>query len=183
MSYTRQYITRATYTTYRRGNTWINSLFASNGRLHSNYDSFENFTDRCWRKNALMSNTDTTALSSSPSTDCSKTMMYSIIETITNNVIGRPFSATLNHPDCHDFAPPLSTSTVEIISTYEENQTRKTYLEVEECDYLEEGPVDDTKLPENDSLWLISTLKRRKKKMNKHKLQKRRKKLRYKTRK
>ena len=46
---------------------------------------------------------------------------------------------------------------------------------------VEEGEEEET--PQSLSLWLISTLKRRKKMMNKHKLRKRRKKLRLKTRK
>lgn len=49
-------------------------------------------------------------------------------------------------------------------------------FEVEESEEEEETP-------QSLSLWLISTLKRRKKMMNKHKLRKRRKKLRLKTRK
>lgn len=194
LSCTRHYITRATSTTCRRGaptetrnslwsSPWSYSLFGSNGPQNFNYDSFENFTHRCWRKNALISNTDTTTLSSSSRTDCSKSMMHSILETIAINIIGRPFYATLNHPEYHDFPPPLLTSPVEIISTYVENRTSEMDLESEECDYLEEEVADDAKLPDNGNLWLISTLKRRKKKMNKHKLRKRRKKLRFKTRK
>ena len=47
---------------------------------------------------------------------------------------------------------------------------------------VEEGEEEE-ETPQSLSLWLISTLKRRKKMMNKHKLRKRRKKLRLKTRK
>ena len=47
---------------------------------------------------------------------------------------------------------------------------------------VEEGEGEE-ETPQSLSLWLISTLKRRKKMMNKHKLRKRRKKLRLKTRK
>ena len=49
---------------------------------------------------------------------------------------------------------------------------------------VEEGEEEEEEeAPQSLSLWLISTLKRRKKMMNKHKLRKRRKKLRLKTRK
>jgi len=199
LSSTRTYIARATSTIFRRGaptttrnavlsSSWSNSLLVSDGQQQSNCDSFDNFTDRFWRKNALTSNAGIMTLSLSRSIDCSKTMMHSILETIASNTIGRPFSVTLNHPNCHEFPLPLSTSAIEIIPTYVENHT-KMDLDIEECGYLEEGEAFDGILPgnsgavENDSVWLISTLKRRKKKMNKHKLRKRRKKLRFKTRK
>jgi hypothetical protein len=48
---------------------------------------------------------------------------------------------------------------------------------------VEEGEEEEEETTQSLSLWLISTLKRRKKMMNKHKLRKRRKKLRLKTRK
>merc|ERR1740136_8564 len=99
--------------------------------------------------------------------------MHSILGTIASNTISYPFSITLNHTDRQEFSSP-STSAVELIPTYVENYTRKMDLAAEECGHMEVEGADDTTLPDNNGLWMISTLKRRKKKMNKHKLRKRR---------
>lgn len=189
LSSTRHFVVRSVSSTCCRGVTtknpdvvWSsplsNSLLSSSAQ-YSTYGPSDNSMSRYWRKSTLIPNISTKILSSTSSI---YPMMHSILGTIASNTIGHPFSITLNHPDREEFSSP-STSAIELTPTYVDTYTRKMDLAAEECGYMEVEGADDTTLPGSNGIWMISTLKRRKKKMNKHKLQKRRKKLRFKTRK
>jgi len=84
------------------------------------------------------------------------------------------FTTVSSFPETH----PATMTAFENLHDYSRQQQQS--LDVEEIDTINSG---EEELKSNLSVWMISTLKRRKKKMNKHKLRKRRKLLRLKSKK